>query len=76
MIILGFERGGWPTDCARAEIVHRDVDPSTEKNTQGAVQCHPLSSLDSRIRQVRCNPLAQPLGVDDVLAWVESILFD
>ena len=64
------------TDCARAEIVHRDVDPSTEKNTQGAVQCHPLSSLDSRTRKVRCNPWAPPLGVDDVLPRVEAILFD
>ena len=74
MIILGFERGGWPTDCARAEIVHHGVDPFNGKEH---TRCRAVSSIEfSRIRQVRCNPLAQPLGVDDVLAWVESILFD
>ncbi|WP_295408127.1 type II toxin-antitoxin system PemK/MazF family toxin [uncultured Thiocystis sp.] len=44
--------------------------------TQGAVHCHQLKSLDWRARNVRLKEVAPQCLVDDVLARVEAILFD
>lgn len=45
-------------------------------DTQGAVHCHQLKSLDWRARKVRLKETAPQLIVDEVLARVEAILFD
>lgn len=45
-------------------------------DTQGAVHCHQLKSLDWRMRQVRYKETAPQYIVDEVLARVEAILFE
>ncbi len=45
-------------------------------DTQGAVHCHQLKSLDWRARKVRLKETAPQPIVDEVLARVEAILFD
>jgi len=44
--------------------------------TQGAVHCHQLKSLDWRLRKLRFKEAAPKSIVDDALARVEAILFD
>jgi len=45
-------------------------------DTQGAVHCHQLKSLDWRTRRVRLKETVPQHIVDEVLARIESILFD
>lgn len=45
-------------------------------DTQGAIHCHQLKSLDWRARNVRIKESVPQYIVDEVLARVESILFD
>ena len=45
-------------------------------DTQGAVHCHQLKSLDWRARNVRLKEAAPQPVIDEVLARVEAILFD
>jgi mRNA interferase ChpB len=45
-------------------------------DTQGAVHCHQLKSLDWRTRKVRLKEAVPQYIVDEVLARIESILFD
>ncbi len=45
-------------------------------DTQGAVHCHQLKSLDWRARKVRLKEVAPKHIVDDLLARVEAVLFD
>ena len=45
-------------------------------DTQGAVHCHQLKSLDWRARKVRFKEVAPKYIVDDVLARIEAVLFD
>lgn len=44
-------------------------------DTQGAVHCHQLKSLDWRARDVRLKETVPQSIIDDVLARVEAILF-
>ncbi|MFA5664544.1 type II toxin-antitoxin system PemK/MazF family toxin [Castellaniella sp.] len=44
-------------------------------DTQGAVHCHQLKSLDWRARKVRLKERVPQFIVDEVLARVEAILF-
>ena len=45
-------------------------------DTQGAVHCHQLKSLDWRARNVRLKETAPRSVVDEALSRVEAILFD
>lgn len=45
-------------------------------NTQGAVHCHQLKSLDWKARNARLNENVPQYVMDEVLARVEAILFD
>lgn len=45
-------------------------------DTQGAIHCHQLKSLDWRARNVHIKEVAPRCIVDEVLARVEAILFD
>ncbi len=45
-------------------------------DTQGAVHCHQLKSLDWRERKVRLKETVPQQIVDEVLARVEAILFE
>lgn len=45
-------------------------------DTQGAVHCHQLKSLDWRARRVRLKEVTPKYIVDDVLARIEAVLFD
>jgi len=45
-------------------------------DTQGAVHCHQLKSLDWRARKVRLKKTVPHLIIDEVLARVEAILFE
>lgn len=45
-------------------------------DTQGAVHCHPLKSLDGRVRKVHLKETVPQSIVDEVLARIEAILFD
>jgi len=44
--------------------------------TQGAVHCHQLKSLDWRVRKAAFKEVVPPFIVDEVLARLEAILFD
>jgi len=44
--------------------------------TQGAVHCHQLKSLDWRVRKTQFKEAVPQYLVDEVLARVEAILFD
>ena len=48
----------------------------TGTDTQGAVHCHQLKSLDWRAQKVRLKESVPQLVVDEVLARVEAILLD
>jgi mRNA interferase ChpB len=45
-------------------------------DTQGAVHCHQLKSLDWRSRRARLKESVPQSILDDILARVEAILFD
>lgn len=45
-------------------------------DTQGAIHCHQLKSLDWRERRARLKEAAPKAVVDEVLARVEAILFE
>lgn len=45
-------------------------------NTQGAIHCHQLKSLDWRIRRAKFKEKAPSVIFDDVAARVEAILFE
>lgn len=45
-------------------------------DTQGAVHCHQLKSLDWRARKVRLKETVPQLILDEALARVEAILFE
>lgn len=45
-------------------------------DTQGAIHCHQLKSLDWRMRQVKFKETVPQYVVDEVLARVEAILFE
>jgi mRNA interferase ChpB len=45
-------------------------------DTQGAVHCHQLKSLDWRVRRVRLKETLPTAVVDEVLARIEAILFE
>ena len=45
-------------------------------DTQGAIHCHQLKSLDWRARNVRLKETVSQFVMDEVLARVEAILFD
>lgn len=76
----------------RDDIVHLDFDPYSGQemqephfglvlsgkvfNQQGAVHCHPLKSLDGRVRKVHLKETVPQSIVDEVLARIEAILFD
>jgi mRNA interferase ChpB len=44
--------------------------------TQGAVHCHQLKSLDWRARNARLKEAVPQFFVDEALARLEAILFD
>lgn len=44
-------------------------------DTQGAVHCHQLKSLDWRIRKAKLKERAPKVVLDDVLSRVEAVLF-
>jgi len=48
----------------------------TGMDTQGAVHCHQLKSLDWRARNARLKEAAPQCIVDDALARIEAILFE
>lgn len=48
----------------------------TGTDTQGAVHCHQLKSLDWRARNMRPKEAVPQYVVDDVLARLEAILFE
>jgi mRNA interferase ChpB len=45
-------------------------------DTQGAVHCHQLKSLDWRARNVRLKESVPQYIVDEALARIEAILFE
>lgn len=45
-------------------------------DTQGAVHCHQLKSLDWRTRNARLKETVRPSIIEEVLARVEAILFE
>lgn len=45
-------------------------------NTQGAIHCHQLKSLDWRVRKVKFREGVPSFIVDDVAARIEAILFE
>lgn len=45
-------------------------------DTQGAVHCHQLKSLDWRTRNARLKETVHPSIIEEVLARVEAILFE
>ena len=45
-------------------------------DTQGAIHCHQLKSLDWRARKVRRKEVAPQSIVDEALARIEAILFE
>jgi mRNA interferase ChpB len=45
-------------------------------DTQGAIHCHQLKSLDWRIRKARFKEAAPTAIVDEVVARIEAILFE
>jgi mRNA interferase ChpB len=48
----------------------------TGTDTQGAVHCHQLKSLDWRTRNARFKEAVPQVVLDDVLARIEAILFE
>ena len=48
----------------------------SDTDTQGAVHCHQLKSLDWRARNVRLKESVPQSVLDEALARVEAILFD
>ena len=47
----------------------------TGTDTQGAVHCHQLKSLDWRMRNVRFKETVPQMLIDEVLSRIEAILF-
>ena len=45
-------------------------------DTQGAVHCHQLKSLDWRVRKAKFKEAVPDLIIDDVAARIEAILFE
>lgn len=45
-------------------------------DTQGAIHCHQLKSLDWRVRKASLKETVSHIIMDEVLARVEAILFD
>jgi mRNA interferase ChpB len=45
-------------------------------DTQGAVHCHQLKSLDWRVRKAKFKEAVPELIIDDVAARIEAILFE
>jgi mRNA interferase ChpB len=45
-------------------------------DTQGAIHCHQLKSLDWRVRKAKFKETVPALVIDDVAARIEAILFE
>jgi mRNA interferase ChpB len=45
-------------------------------DTQGAIHCHQLKSLDWRVRKVSLKEIAPAVILDEVAARIEAILFE
>jgi mRNA interferase ChpB len=48
----------------------------TGTDTQGAIHCHQLKSLDWRTRKVQLKESAPQCVLDEALARIEAILFE